>query len=97
MMTHLEFNKVVEKNMERLTQFTPIVLRVHGEHHPEMEDVSNYFNQLAEKIEKDNLNLEKEFNGLREVTNNYEIPTDVCESYAAVYEMLEELDEAYQK
>ena len=42
------------------------------------------------------LSLDEEFKSLREVTNNYAIPSDVCESYEAVYNMLEEVDTAYQ-
>lgn len=94
-MTKQKFEQVVEKNIERLKQFTPIVLRVHGEHHPEMNEVNSLFNQIDEKIKKSDLSLENEFKNLRKVTNNYEIPTDVCESYEAVYNMLEELDQAY--
>jgi regulator of cell morphogenesis and NO signaling len=40
--------------------------------------------------------LKEEFEKLREITNNYTVPTDVCESYEAVYNMLAELDKAYQ-
>lgn len=96
-MTNLTFNEAKEKNIERLGQFTPIVLRVHGEHHPEMEEVNELFNQIHKKIKAtdDKPNLEQEFNALRKVTQNYEIPNDVCESYEAVYNMLAELDQAY--
>ena len=40
--------------------------------------------------------LNEEFAQLREITNNYTVPEDVCESYEAVYKMLAELDQAYQ-
>ena len=33
---------------------------------------------------------------LREITDNYTVPGDVCESYEAVYNMLAELDKAYE-
>ncbi|MGI6499248.1 MAG: hypothetical protein ACOX0U_10745 [Oscillospiraceae bacterium] len=39
--------------------------------------------------------LNEEFARLREVTNDYTVPDDVCESYEAVYNMLAELDKAY--
>jgi regulator of cell morphogenesis and NO signaling len=39
--------------------------------------------------------LISEFQQLRDVTDNYTVPDDVCESYAAVYKMLAALDEAY--
>ena len=39
--------------------------------------------------------LTSDFASLREITSNYTIPGDVCESYAAVYNMLSDLDKAY--
>lgn len=40
--------------------------------------------------------LDRESNQLRELTNQYTILGDVCGTYAAVYNMLSEADEAYQ-
>ncbi|HFI0330555.1 TPA: hypothetical protein ACGOU0_000971 [Streptococcus suis] len=40
--------------------------------------------------------LKEEFVKLREITDNYTVPGDVCESYEAVYNMLAELDKAYE-
>ena len=40
--------------------------------------------------------LGDEFAGLREITDNYSVPSDVCESYQAVYNMLAEMDRAYK-
>lgn len=42
------------------------------------------------------MNLDNEFKQLREITDNYTVPGDVCESYEAVYNMLSELDDAYK-
>ena len=39
--------------------------------------------------------LEEEFKELRRITDNYTIPEGTCESFEAVYNMLSELDEAY--
>ena len=39
--------------------------------------------------------LEREFTSLRDITDNYTVPADVCETYEAVYNMLAELDAAY--
>ena len=39
--------------------------------------------------------LTEEFARLRVITDHYTVPSDVCESYEAVYRMLAELDEAY--
>lgn len=93
------FNKVKEKHIEKLEQFVPIVDRVHGESHPEFHEVHRLFNVINEKIKKagtEKPDLDKEFKELRKVTNNYTVPEDVCETYEAVYNMLEELDRAYE-
>lgn len=93
------FNKVKEKHIEKLEQFVPIVDRVHGESHPEFHEVHRLFNVINEKIKKagtEKPDLDKEFKELRKVTNNYTVPDDVCETYEAVYNMLEELDRAYE-
>lgn len=97
-MTNKIFDEVRAEHLERLEQFTPIVERVHGGHHPEFFEVRKLFDQLNEKLqtaEDGQANLTEEFNALRKVTNDYQVPSDVCESYAAVYQMLEELDQAY--
>ena len=95
-----KFNEAVEKNIEKLRLYVPIVERVHGKEHPEFHDVRKLFDSLNGKIEEnsnDSLDLNPEFKELRQVTDNYKVPSDTCESYEAVYEMLSELDEAYSK
>lgn len=97
-MTKTTFTEAKEKHLERLEQFVPIVERVHGKNHPEFFKVRTLFNQLNRKIQEnkeEDAILNEEFRQLREITNHYEIPNDVCESYAAVYTMLEDLDVAY--
>ncbi len=57
------------------------------------------FDEINEKVRKAELekpNLDNEFKQLRQITDNYTVPGDVCESYEAVYNMLEEIDKAYQ-
>lgn len=93
------FNEVKERNLERLEQYVPVVARVHGGTHPEFHDVRKLFDELNAKIKKAGLEkpeLDNELKKLREITDNYTVPDDVCESYEAVYTMLSELDEAYQ-
>lgn len=93
------FNNVKEQNLDRLSQYVPVVARVHGGSHPEFHEVRRVFDQINAKIveagaQKPELN--SEFEELREITDDYTVPGDVCESYEAVYIMLSELDEAYQ-
>ena len=93
------FDQVKERSMERREPYVPVVARVHGGSHPEFHDVRKVFDAISAKIREAGANtpeLEDEFNELRQVTDNYTVPTDVCETYEAVYNMLAELDEAYR-
>lgn len=92
------FNEAKEKNLGRLVQFVPIVAKVHGPNHPEFHDVKKVFDEMNAKIKKagsDKPELDNEFKKLREITANYKVPSDACEAYEAVYNMLEEVDAAY--
>lgn len=93
-----KFNEIIKKNYDKLEQFVPIVARVHGKTHPEFYDVEKIFNEIKEKIKngkREGLELDDEFKRLREITDNYTVPKDVCETYEAVYNMLAELDKTY--
>ena len=93
-----KFDQLTQEHLEKLKVYVPVVARVHGGAHPEFHEVHEIYNKISEKLkseESDNLDLEEEFKNLRKVTDNYKIPEDTCESYEAVYNMLYELDEAY--
>lgn len=97
-MTNTQFNGAKAEYLERLEQFVPIVERVHGAENPEFYEVRKLFDVLNEKIKLAGVEkpvIDEELTQLREITNDYEIPADVCESYEAVYNMLEEIDKAY--
>lgn len=96
----LLFDEAREKHFSTLRQYVPIVARVHGDNHPEFHEVRKLFETINEKAKEagsDKPELNEEFARLREITGNYSVPGDVCESYAAVYNMLAEVDEAYKK
>lgn len=93
------FNEAKAKHLQKLRQYMPIVARVHGNNHPEFHEVHKAFdaiNQIIKEAGSKRPELNEEFTKLREMTNNYTVPGDVCESYEAVYNMLAELDRAYQ-
>lgn len=94
-MKNNEFLQAKDTYLERLTMFVPIVDKVHGKHHPEFHDVRRVFETMKDKIEKEDFILDNEFKELKIITNNYEAPNDVCESYEAIYHMLENLNNAY--
>ncbi len=92
------FMQVVESNLKTLELYVPIVARVHGGSHPEFHEVHKVFEIVRRKIKEagtEKPELSAEFAKLREITDNYTVPGDVCESYEAVYKMLAELDKAY--
>ncbi|MGI6731672.1 MAG: hypothetical protein ACOX5F_07245 [Anaerovoracaceae bacterium] len=93
------FNEIKEKHFKTLEMYVPIVAKVHGGSHPEFHEVRKAYDTIIQKINEagnEKPELQDEFAQLRAVTNNYTIPEDVCESYEAVYNMLAELDQAYQ-
>lgn len=93
-----KFSELKEKHSEKLELYVPVVARVHGKSHPEFHHVHELYNKINEKIkntESDKILLDEEFKQLRKITGNYTVPGDTCESYEAVYNMLSELDEAY--
>lgn len=95
-----KFNQIKEKNIETLELYVPIVARVHGEAHPEFHSVHRLFDAMNVKMKEagsDKPELDQEFKELRKVTDKYRVPADTCESYEAVYNMLSELDEAYDR
>ena len=82
-----------------MEQYVPIVARVHGGNHPEFHKVHELFNMINKKTKESGLErpeLNEEFTKLRDITDEYTVPDDVCESYEAVYKMLAEVDKAYQ-
>ncbi|MDD2361867.1 MAG: iron-sulfur cluster repair di-iron protein, ric [Oscillospiraceae bacterium] len=97
-MTNKLFNKAGKKHLKTLEQYVPIVAKVHGGNHPEFHEVRSLFDTINKKIKATGAarpELTEEFAKLREITDNYTVPGDVCESYEAVYKMLAELDQLY--
>ena len=93
------FNEIRERHFKTLEQYVPVVARVHGGNHPEFHEVRKLFDTINKKTKEagsERPELNEEFAKLREITNNYAVPIDVCESYEAVYKMLAEADNAYQ-
>ena len=87
----------IKENNEKLDLYTTAITRAHGKNHPEAFDVREIYTDIQKKTENSEThNLDTEFSKLRKVTNDYTIPEDVCETYAAVYTMLSEADKTYQ-
>lgn len=97
-MSDITFLEVTKQEFPLLKQYTPIIARVHGEHHPELAHVRDIFKAMNKKVKKEGatqVDLAAEFGELREITNNYTIPEDACGAYQMTYEILERADKAY--
>lgn len=96
----MTFSEITKEYFPLLAQYTPILARVHGTDHPELTEVCDIFQQMNEKVNKqqvDHIDLTTEFKQLRTITNHYTVPSDGCETYEATYTMLQEADQAYEK
>lgn len=93
------FEKTVQHHFPKLEIYTLPVTRAHGQNHPEVFKVHDIFQDIHKIVtaSSETVYLDKEFSKLREVTDGYQIPDDACETYEAVYTMLEELDLAYHQ
>lgn len=92
------FNELVENNFSTLDLYTTAITRAHGKHHPEAFEVRELFETMNKKVKEAGSgkpNLAEEFTKLRNITDNYTIPENVCETFAGVYNMLSEADQAY--
>lgn len=69
-------------------EYAPLIERVHGENHPELTRVR----ELTEQIGQPGTDNKALFAELRAVTNDYAIPNDVCETFVATYEALEQVE-----
>lgn len=92
------FKEAVRKYLPILEQYVPVVARVHGNSHQEFLEIVEQFNNIKLKIKEngaENADLKEDFTNLREISNHYKVPDDVCESYQAVFQMLSYLDDIY--
>lgn len=80
-----------------LTLYTGAITKVHGQNHPEVFEVREVYEDLVSKAKHSAEDYQEEFDKLRQITDNYHIPDDVCETYTAVYQYLEEADYIYSE
>lgn len=90
------FKQVLENHKNNLELYVPVVARVHGPTHPVFYDVQKGYDAMIVLVNEDKYeDLKAVFENLRAITDHYKIPSDTCETYEAVYNMLNELDQAY--
>lgn len=90
------FDKFANDQFERLDLYTTVIVRAHGDKHPEFRDIRSSFEKIQEKYRKIT-DLTSEYQTLREVTNDYTVPADTCETTESTFDLLKKSDELYSK
>src|SRR5699024_11090297 len=99
-MTNLNknFYETMDKYYNKINMYSKTLNKVHGSTHTEVFEVRQLIERIDTELKESNqedLNLDIEFESLREVTNNYTVTEDACEAFKGVYQMLSEADQAY--
>lgn len=71
--------------IKELDKILPVVVRVHGEHHPELRQVAALYTQMKEAPSA------AVAAQLREVTGGFAVPADACPTFRKTYADLEAL------
>lgn len=71
-------------------ELAPLIERVHGAGHPELTRVRELTEQITAST--DAQTTAGLFRELREVTDNYTVPSDGCEAYQGTFEALAAAD-----
>lgn len=73
--------------IKELDKILPVVVRVHGDHHPELYQVAALYAAIRENKDV--------WNQLRDVTNHFTAPADACPTYEKTYRDLAMLDKEW--
>ena len=71
--------------VKELDKILPVVVRVHGEHHPELHQVAVLYAQLKDAPSAAVIGQ------LKEITGNFTAPADACPTFRKTYAGLEAL------
>lgn len=71
--------------IKELDKILPVVVRVHGDHHPELTQVAALYAQLKQTPDARTAEV------LREVTANFTAPADACPTFQKAYADLAKL------
>lgn len=73
--------------IKELDKILPVVVRVHGEHHPELRKVQELYTALKAAPTEETAAF------LRTVTDHFTVPADACPTFRKTYEDLSALTE----
>ena len=82
---------------EDLDLFTSALTKAHADAHPEVKSVRELYVRIRDKIDANIEDIDHEFETLKRITKNYEIPNDVCGTYEKTYHLLKEANRLYNE
>ncbi|MCF0110201.1 MAG: iron-sulfur cluster repair di-iron protein, ric [Erysipelotrichaceae bacterium] len=81
----------MEERIAQLDKILPVVVRVHGDNHPELAEVGTLYKALREAWDnKDEAAAKKCLGELEKVTEGFSVPADACPTYEKTYRLLSE-------
>ena len=94
-----KISSYLNENREKLALYTTAITRAHVANHPEVFEVKKIYDTIWDQLQTEGpeADLTSEFDRLQATTNNYEIPSDVCQTFEATYKMLAEADQLSQR
>lgn len=82
---------------EDLDLFTLALTKAHADAHPEVKAVRELYLRIQDKINVGIKDIDHEFETLKRITKNYEIPNDACSTYEKTYHLLKESNRLYNE
>lgn len=93
----MTLKKYMNEHKEDLDLFTLTLTKVHVDAHPEVKIVRELYVCIQDKIDNEIKDIDHEFATLDRITKNYEIPSDVCNTYEKTYNLLKEASKIYNE
>lgn len=82
----------MEEIIKELDKILPVVVRVHGENHPELAQVGTLYADMRKKLDEDNKEEAKKLlMELKSITSDFSIPNDACPTYERTYKDLSQI------
>ncbi len=73
------------------------VARVHGDNHPELNNIKSCYENIKKAFEENNLDsIKDELKKVDTLSNNLTLPEDACQAYTRVYKAFGILKEYYK-
>lgn len=85
----------MHEKLATAAKLAPILERVHGTNHPELTQVRELTQQLTQSTDVNTVT--SLFAQLRDITDNYTVPSDGCEAYLETYQSLRAADAAHAR